>query len=188
MKAYSKPISPACLGVILAQTKNSIYQIYRNDGKTVLGIGFFCYIQLKDKKIPVVIFGDCKINKEEIDSITILKKNYLIEIKLGNIRIKNTQLNLTVIEIEDNKRIGIHFLELDDRLYEKEHENYFKNDSLYIIQCSNIKNILVSSGIISDICNNNTFKYLGCNNPKGSIIFNLLNNKIIGIHSNDNNI
>ena len=109
-------------------------------------------------------------------------RNGMIEIKLGNIRIKNTELNLTVIEIEDNKRIGIHFLELDDRLYKKEHECYFKNDSLYIIQCSNINNILVSSGVISDICNNNTFKYLGCNNPKGSIIFNTFNNKIIGIN------
>ena len=155
MKAYSKPISPACLGVILAQTKNSIYQIYRNDAKTKLGIGFFCYILLKGQKIPVVIIGDCKFDKEEIESIMIFKKNdmrnCMIEIKLGNIRIKNTQLNLTVIEIEDNKRIGIHFLELDDRLYKKEHECYFKNDSLYIIQYFDIKNILVSNGRINDI-------------------------------------
>ena len=155
MKAYPEPISPACLGEILTQTKKSIYQVYRNDGKTILGIGFFCYILVKEQKIPVIIIGDCKFDKEEIDSITIFKKNNIrngmIEIKLGNIRIKNTELNLTIIEIEDNKRIGIHFLELDDRLYEKEPECYFKNDSLYIIHCSNINNILITSGVISDI-------------------------------------
>ena len=186
MKAYPEPISQAFLGEILAQTKQSIYQVYRKDGKTILGIGLFCYLLLEDKKIPIIVIGDCKFDKEEIDSITIFKnnnmRNGLIELKLGNIRIKNTELNLIAIEIEDNQRIGIHFLELDDRLYEKEHECYFKKDSLYIIQCSDINNILVSSGVISDI-NNNTFKYLGCNNPKGSIIFNSLNNEIIGINS-----
>ena len=47
MKADPEPVSQSCLEKILDQTKNSIYQIYRNDGKTILGIGFFCYIKYK---------------------------------------------------------------------------------------------------------------------------------------------
>ena len=182
MKVYPEPLSQTCLKKILTQTNNSIYQIYRNDGKTKLGIGFFCYIKYEKKEIPVAIINNYEFNKEDIDSIKIYKENDEKEIKLGNIRIKNKEFNLTVIEIEDNKKIKIDYLEIDDRLYKNDYEKYFNNDSLYIIQYFDIKNILVSTGKISDICSNNIFKYLGYNNTKGSIIFNLKNNKIIGIH------
>ena len=192
MKAYPEPVSQACLEKILTQMKNSIYQIYRNDGKTILGIGFFCYIKYEEKEIPVVIINNYEFNKENIDSIKILKENEEKEIKLGNVRIKNKEFNVTVIEIEENNKIKIQYLEIDDRLYKKDYEYYFNNDSLYIIQYFDIKNILVSNGRINNIYNNNTFKYLGYNNIKGSIIFNSLNNKIIGLHNinklNNNNI
>ena len=191
MKTYPEPLSKSCLEEILDQTKNSRYQIYRNDGKTILGIGFFCYIKYEEKEIPVVIINNYEFNKEDIDSIKIYKENDEKEIKLGNIRIKNKEFNLTVIEIEDNKKIKIDYLEIDDRLYKNDYENYFNNDSLYIIQYFDIKNILVSTGRISDICNNNTFKYLGYSNIKDSIIFNSRNNKIIGIYNgrrSNNNI
>ena len=192
MKAYPEPVSQACLEKILTQMKNSIYQIYRNDGKTILGIGFFCYIKYEEKEIPVVIINNYEFNKEDIDSIKILKENEEKEIKLGNVRIKNKEFNVTVIEIEENNKIKIQYLEIDDRLYKKDYEYYFNNDSLYIIQYFDIKNILVSNGRINNIYNNNTFKYLGYNNIKGSIIFNSLNNKIIGLHNinklNNNNI
>ena len=74
MKAYPEPISQACFEKILDQMKNSIYQVYRSDGKTILGIGFFCIIKYKDKKIPVVIINNFEFNKEDIDSIKILKE------------------------------------------------------------------------------------------------------------------
>ena len=182
MKVYPDPVSQACLETILDQMKNSIYQIYRSDEKTIIGIGIFCYIKYDIKKIPVVIINNYEFNKEDIKSIKIFKENDEKEIKLGNIRIKNKEFNITIIEIEENKKIKINYLEIDDRLYKKDYENYFNNDSLYIIQYSDIKNILVSFGRINDISNNNKFKYLGYDNTKGSIIFNSLNNKIIGIH------
>ena len=182
MIIYSEPASQFCLGEILLQTTNSIYQVYTSYGKKELGIGFFCYIQLETQKIPVVIINNCEFNKEDIDNIIIIIKGDEKKIKLGNIRIKNKEFNVTVFEVEENKKNGIHFLELDDRLYKKEYECYFNNDSLYVIHCSNINNILISSGRISDIYNSKAFKYFGYNNEKGSIIFNLSNNKIIGIN------
>ena len=75
MKVYPEPLSQTCLKKILTQTNNSIYQIYRNDGKTKLGIGFFCYIKYEKKEIPVAIINNYEFNKEDIDSIKIYKEN-----------------------------------------------------------------------------------------------------------------
>ena len=75
MKAYPEPVSQACLETILTQMEHSIYQIYRNDGKIILGIGFFCYIKHESKKIPVVIINNYEFNNEHIDSIKIFKEN-----------------------------------------------------------------------------------------------------------------
>ena len=166
MKVNPDPVSQACLEKILEQTKNSIFQIYRSNEKTVLGIGFFCYIKYERKKIPVVIINNYEIDKDDIDSIKIFKEKEEMEIKLGNIRFKNEEFNVTLIEIEENKKYKINYLEIDERLYKKDYENYFYNDSLYIIKYFNIKNILVSFGRINDICNNNNFKYYGYNNKK----------------------
>ena len=74
MKAYPEPVSQVCLEKILTQMKNSIYQIYNCDGKTLLGIGFFCYIKYEEKKIPVVIINNYKFYKEDIDNIKIFKE------------------------------------------------------------------------------------------------------------------
>ena len=74
MIIYSEPASQFCLGEILLQTTNSIYQVYTSYGKKELGIGFFCYIQLETQKIPVVIINNCEFNKEDIDNIIIIIK------------------------------------------------------------------------------------------------------------------
>ena len=97
MKTYPESLSKSCLEKILTQTKKSIYQVYRNDGKTILGTGFFCYIKYERKKISVVIINNYEFNNENIDSIKIFKENEEIEIKFGNIRIKNKELNVKKI-------------------------------------------------------------------------------------------
>ena len=52
-----------------------------------------------------------------------------MEIKLGNIRFNNREFNITAIETEENEKIKINYLEIDDRLYKNDYENYF---NLYI--------------------------------------------------------
>ena len=184
MKGYPKSTSQKCIEEMTRQMKNSIFKIYQQDGKYEIGIGFFCHLNYKKKNIPFSIINGLVENPEDIDTIYIFKNNVKREIKLGNIKYRNKELNLTILEVKENKRDRIHFFEIDDRAYKKNPEFYFDNDSIYIIQYSNIKNVQVSFGIIDAIINNSEFEYLGNVNlnSKGSLIFNLSNNKLIGIH------
>ena len=75
------------------------------------------------------------------------------------------------------------FIEIDDKLYENDSEMFYNEESIYILQYNNIKDILVSYGTIKEI-NKNKIKYVGNVNSKYSLIFNLSNNKLIGIHKN----
>ena len=78
----------------------------------------------------------------------------------------------------------INYLELDNDIYENDSGlNYYK-ESIYIINYNN-KDISVTYGIINDI-NKLQLKYIGNIdiNSHGLPIFNLSNNKIIGIHIN----
>ena len=43
MKVYPKSASQACIEEILSQMKKSIGTIYKVDGKTELGKGYFCH-------------------------------------------------------------------------------------------------------------------------------------------------
>ena len=79
--------------------------------------------------------------------------------------------------------VNIKYLEIDDKLCEKESEIHYKNESIYIIQ--NINNdTSVSYGIIKEI-HKNEIIYTGNINSNFSLIFNLSNNKLIGIHKNN---
>ena len=181
MKVYPKSASQACIEEILSQMKKSIGTIYKVDGKTELGKGYFCHIKYEKRNIPVIIINNLELYKEEIDTIIFTNKSVLKKIKLEGIKIKSNKFKITVFEIKENKREEIHFLEIDERLYKKEQEYLFNKESIYILQYFDIENIQVSSGIINIDNNNSEFDYSGNENSKGSLIFNLSNNKIIGI-------
>ena len=181
MKYFPKSASQVCIKEIINQTNNSFYKIYKEDGKTEIGTGFFCNIKYEKKNIPVIIINDLGIYEEDLYTIIIYKNNTKEEIKLGETKIKNKEFNIVVIEIIDNKSSEIHFMEIDDRIYQKDIELLFNNESLYIMQYSNIDNIQISPGVMSNILNNSEFEYLGNKDSIGSLIFNVSNNKIIGI-------
>ena len=109
MKVYPEPASKECIEEILIQMKNSIYKIYTKDEKSELGIGFFCHIKYEDMNIPVVIINKYKLIKEDVNAIKIFKESDKREIKLKNTRIKNREFNITLIEIQENKKDEIHF-------------------------------------------------------------------------------
>ena len=73
-------------------------------------------------------------------------------------------------------------MELDENIYEKEIENYNNNEMIYIIDY-NKNDICVVYSIINNINNYEIFysKYFD-NNDNILPIFNLSNNKLIGIH------
>ena len=97
-------------------------------------------------------------------------------------------LNILIIEIKENEIDEINYLEMDDKIFDKEYEIKFCNESIYIIQYDYKNDASVSFGIIKYI-DFKKFRYL-CNlheKSKCFIIFNLSNNKIIGIHNKISN-
>jgi len=181
MEDYPKSVTKKCTQTILAQMSNNfIYKIQEKDGN--FSNGFFCHIKYQSKKIPVAI-----INKYIIkdDIINILINNDIKKIKLGKTIIIDDEYNISIIEIEKNRDNNINYLELDNSIYENDSElNYYK-ESIYIINYNNEKDISVTYGMVDDI-NKSQLIYTGNIdlNSHGLPIFNLSNNKIIGIHIN----
>ena len=87
-------------------------------------------------------------------------------------------------EFKDNK--DIIYLDLEDKLYNQKSNNIDTIKACYIIQYTKDKIIAASYGNIEDI-NESQIKY-SCpfdNSSIGFPIFNLSNNKIIGVHKQD---
>ena len=121
----------------------------------------------------------CLTNKNNIN-IYMNKKN--VEIEFGEARYLNKSSGLSIVEIKEVKEKKIKFLELDDNLYENESQIIYRRESIYIINYYDENNSFITYGIINDI--NNSQLILSCNikkNSNGSPIFNLSNNKLIGI-------
>ena len=182
---YPKFTSQKSIDEMSKQMKDSIYTIYKQDGITELGVGFFCYIKFVNKKIPVLIIKGLILDPDDIDTVKIFKNKNEKEIELGDTRLKNDTFQVTVFEIKENRRNRIHYLEIEDILYKKESENLLENVSIYIMKYFDINDIQVCPGVINDINDNSSFKYFGNinTNSKGALIFSSINNKIIGIHN-----
>ena len=173
VKSYPKSISEKCTEKILEQMKKSFYQILKDDGKTNLGIGFFSHIKYDNRYIPVLIINSLILFYENVDKI-----------KLGETKIKNRALNISVVEIKEEEKDKIYFLKIDERLFKKDSEYLFENESIYTIQYFNTDEKHFSLGSLKNIDNNSSFKFLSDINKssKITIIFNSTNGNIIGIY------
>ena len=184
MVNYPKPATKQCTKKILEQINDSFYTIKEIDNK--FGTCFFSYIKFKDKTIPVMISNYQIIrylpNNKKI-KISDNKKSIFVE--FDKAKYINKKYNLSIIQIKENKKNKINYIELDDYLYEEQLEINFTNESIYTINYNNEKDISISYGIINNI---NNFEityscYLNLFNTN-SKIFNLSNNKLIGIFKN----
>ena len=130
MAEYPKPITKQCLINILDQISNQFYTIIEHENK--FGICFFCYIKYINKTIPVMITNYEKylINYNKI-KITI--NNEIKTIVFGNAKYLSKLHNLSVIEIETKNSNKINFLEIDDRIYEKECKFLYYKEEIYNI-------------------------------------------------------
>ena len=110
------------------------------------------------------------------------------KIELGNVIVKNKEYDIMLIEVKENKKDNIYFLEIDDKLYQKNPEGNYYNESIYILHYNNLDDISVSYNLINDI-NNSKLTYTKNKNTysKGSPIMNLSNNKLIDIHEKNKN-
>ena len=182
---YPRNVRKDKLEIILEQMNNSICKIIKKERN--YEIGFFINIKYKNKKIPVLMtkYNIIGIDKDKILNVIINNKTKII--KLGDARYQNKEYDLTLVEIKLNEKDNIKFIEIDDNIFNKELENDYYKKPIYIIQ-DNKKDISVSFGIIEGIIKN-YIKYSCYINYDTKIIpvFNIENNKIIGIHLNKSN-
>ena len=170
---------------ITDQMKKYIYKVFG----TKKGTGFFCKISYQDKLIPVMI-----TNYHVIDDIFI-ENNNKIKISLGdnyqyinidkNSKIyssPNNEYDIMIIKIKENEINN--YLEIDQNIFMDKSEDFYKNESIYILHYPNGGKISVSFGYGIEKENDYDIKHL-CNTENGSSggpILNLQTNKIIGIH------
>ena len=174
---YLKPISKQCTQTILEQMNNISFGIIKETNQNC----FFTKIKYKNKNIPVII-TNYQIIKYIANNnyINIYINNELNKIEICKGKYFNKDYDLAVIEIINNNKIN--YLEIDENLYEKEIENYYKNESIYIINY-NKNDISVVYNIINKINKYEIFYSRYLNNHDNMLpIFNLSNNKLIGIH------
>ena len=179
MPEYPKPISKQCTQKILEQMSNAFFKIKDNNE-----ICFFSKIKYKNLNIPVLITNYKIINYiANHNNINVYINNDLQAIKLGNIQYFNINNNLAIIEIKENENNKIIYLELDENLSKKEYETFYKNESIYTINYKDEKDINVIYSIIYNI-NNSEIIYSNhlIKVENISLIFNLSNNKLLGIH------
>ena len=176
MGLYPKSVTKKCHQKILKQMNNSICKI-----KNKKEIGIFSYIKYKHSNIYVIIINKYINNEEYLNTINIILNDQEEIIEINEIIFKDKINNISIIKIKNNNK-NIKYIEIDDKLYEKESENYYKNESIYIFQTI-INDILISYGIIKET-NKNEIIYTGNINAEYSFIFNLNNNKLIGNHKN----
>ena len=179
---------------ILEQMQKCVFKIENLNGK---GTGFFCYITYQNKKMPVMITTNHLINEKVIKESNIFratlnddKEKKHIDINYNRKIYTNIKYDTTIIEIKPEKDKVYHFLELDKYIFNEE-INFF-NESIYILQYQKYgkeRKSSVSYGITKKIEDNYNLKYF-CHVESGSLgspILNLLNNKLIGIHTESNN-
>ena len=93
-----------------------------------------------------------------------------------------------MIEIQENEKDNINFLEIDDIFFENESERFYYKESIYLIHINNQNDVLILYNIIHDVNNSEIFYHYKINiKYKYSFIFNLSNNKIIGIYNKNYN-
>ena len=183
------PVSIKTTEIILDQMKNCVCKIHKGN---INGTGFFLRITYNNNLYDLLITNNHVLNEQDIminNSIIISLNNEQIlkEIKIDGKRKKytNEKCDITIIEIKKEDNIN-NFLSLDDKLLNNDINNYnniYENESLYILNYINGKDMFVSYGILNNIEDNKIIHK--CNTDSGSSgspIILLNNNKVIGVH------
>ena len=181
------------LGIIIDQARGSVCKIkckYRENG-----IGFFCIIPFPNKNhsLPILMTTNHVILKKDIIKgnkifYSMNNNKKVFEITIDDYRkvYSNEIFSVTFIEIKENDDLDFDsFLEIDDKVFQDNPNDIFKNNSIYLIGNPKGRKSLYSMGLIKDINEDNfEIKHLSKTDPEssGCPIINLNNNKVIGIH------
>jgi len=132
----------------------------------------------------VVILNNDTVADQKYHEINIIIDGKEKTLELGKKRYKSKE-HISIIEIKETNINFINFIELDDKLYEEEAEMFYYKESIYSIQLDNKKETLFSYGMLKEIYNKKIIYSCNLNkNYKFSLIFNLSNNKLIGMNQN----
>ena len=163
--------------------------------------GFFCRIPNRKNSPNDLI--NILITRLSTLSLQYIKSKPYIELSLNEDKIikkiilndkriyyTSENLNLTFIEIkpEVDEINSDYFLDIDEKIFEEDLNSIYKNKNIYIIEKPHFQTDYIHLSIINDI-DDNLVKYETktgfkcCYTP----VFNLDNNKIIGIGIDDNN-
>jgi len=189
---YPRPTTIEGMKAITNQMEKCICKIYKKDGKK--GTGCFCRISYKNINIPVLMTNNNVIDENYIKSnekikITLNddKEDRTIQLNNNRTYYSNEKYDITIIEIKQEIDKIDNFMELDEKLFLEDSNNYFYNkQSIYIIKYPHDNDkAVVSFGIINQILDFsiNYFSFIE-SGSFGAPIINLLNHKIIGIHTN----
>ena len=182
MKVNQITISKQCTKTILEQLNKSLYKIeYGKEREPI--IGFFCHIKYENKNIPVFITNYEAFYLATHKSIKVKTNKETISVELGNIKYFDKDYDLSILQIKENKNTNkIYFLELDENVYKNNNEIHYNNSSIYTIHYNQDKNIYATFGAIKYINKSKMILSTNINlNFKDSPVFNLSNNKLIGI-------
>jgi len=190
---YPRPITIEGSKKIISQMENNICKIYKKDGGKATG--FFCKISSNNLEIPVFItnnhvIDDKYIKENKIIKITLNddKEDKTIQLIDGRKYYTNKDYDITIIEIQQEIDKIYYFMELDEKLFKEDSNEFYNNQSVYIIHYPQSDKAAVSYGIIGQINDHNINHYCYTETgSSGSPIINLLNHKIIGIHKEGSN-
>ena len=190
-RIYPLPATIENTSIILDQMKKCVCKIESKNGDAT---AFFCYIPYLNKKFPVLMTNNHIINEEIIKESNIIR--IIVNNKEKNIDMNekrkiytNVKYDTTIIEIKPEKDKINHFLEIDKNIFQE--EVHFFNESIYTLHYQKYgkeQKASVSYGLIKKTEDNYNLKYY-CHVESasaGAPILTLLNNKLIGIHSQHN--
>ena len=175
------------------QKENAICKLISDSG-TPLGTGFFCQITIKYKTIKFLFTCNHVLDKLKIQIGSTIQLKHkgtikIIEITKNRFVYTNEELDYTCIEIFDNENFDKYFKIDPDINCDNPFEEY-KDDSIVIMQCPGVEDVLVTEGEIEEIKNNKNIIYSLSTDGGSSgspIILSNRNLNIIGIHQGNIN-
>ena len=153
------------------------------------GTGFFCKIKRGEELIPVLITNYHVIDNNFLDQNKYLKfyindKSHIIDLNSESkiYSSSNNEYDMMIIRLKEGQVNN--YLDIDENIFEDNSENYYENDSIYILHYANAEEAKVSFGKGIKKLDNYDIKHLCHTEPgsSGGPILSRMTNKVIGIH------
>ena len=153
------------------------------------GTGFFCKIERGEELIPVLITNYHVIDDNYMKQNKYLKfyindKSHIIDLNSESkiYSSSNNEYDMMIIRLKEGQVNN--YLDIDENIFEDNSENYYENDSIYILHYANAEEAKVSFGKGIKKLDNYDIKHLCHTEPgsSGGPILSRMTNKVIGIH------